>query len=80
MVFKIPKKFCNSYTFKQSKVLTDRPKYLRLAVFELIKLLMYQTCYDKLQPYFEQKIKQLHSMVFDSFVISLNTKDIIKAF
>ena len=69
---------CNSYTFKQNEVLMDKPIYLGFAVLELSKLLMYETYYDKLQPYFGQENFQLHYMDTDSFILSVNTKDIIK--
>ena len=68
----------DSYTFKQNEVLMDKPIYLGFSVLELSKLLMYETYYDKLQPYFGQKNIQLHYMDTDSFVLSVNTKDIIK--
>ena len=54
----------------------DKPVYLGFFVLELSKLLMYETYYDKLQPYFGQENIQLHYT--DSFVLSVNTKDIIK--
>ena len=69
---------CDSYTFKQNEVLMDKPFYLGFSVLELSKLLMYETYYDKLQPYFGQEKLQLHYMDTDSFVLSVNTKDIIK--
>ena len=69
---------CDSYTHKQNEVLMDKPLYLRFSVLELSKLLMYETYYDKLQPYFGQENIQLHYMDTDSFVLSVNTKDIIK--
>ena len=69
---------CDSYTFKQNEVLMDKPIYLGSSVLELSKLLMYETFYDKLQPYFGQKSIQLHYMDTDSFVLSVNTKDNIK--
>ena len=69
---------CDSYTFKQNEVLMDKPIYLGFTVLELSKLLMYETYYDKLQPYFGQENIQLHYMDTDSFVLSVNTKDIIK--
>ena len=68
----------DSYTFKQNEVVTDQPIYLGFALLELSKLLMYGTYYDKLQPYFGQKNFQLHYMDTDSFVLSVDTKDIIK--
>ena len=43
---------CDSYTFKQNEVLMDKPIYLGFSVLELSKLFMYETYYDKLQPYF----------------------------
>ena len=66
------------YTFKQNEVLMDKPIYLGFSVLELSKLHMYETYYDKLQPYFGQENWQLHYMDTDSFVLSVNTKDIIK--
>ena len=69
---------CDSYTFKQNEVLMDKPIYLGFTVSELSKLLMYETYYDKLQPYFEQENIQLHYIDTDSFVLSVNTKDVIK--
>ena len=68
---------CDSYTFKQNEVLMDKPIYLGFSVLELSKLLMYETYYDKLQPYFGQENIQLHYMDTDSFVLSVNTKDIV---
>ena len=69
---------CDSYTFKQNEVLMDKPIYLGFSVLELSKLLMYETYYDKLQPYFGQESIQLHHMDTDSFVLSVNTRNIIK--
>ena len=51
---------CDSYTFKQNEVLMDKPIYLGFSVLELSKLLMYETYYDKLQPYFGEKNIQCH--------------------
>ena len=69
---------CYSYKVRQNEVLMDKPIYLGFTVLELSKLLMYETYYDKLQPYFRQENIQLHYMDTDSFVLSVNTKDIIK--
>ena len=69
---------CDIYTFKTNDVLMDKPIYLGFSVLELSKLLMYETYYDKLQPYFGPEIIQLHYMDTDSFVLSVNTKNIIK--
>ena len=69
---------CDSYTFKQNEVLMDQPIFLGFAVLELSKLLMYETYYDKLQPYFGKENIQLHYMDTDSFILSVNKKNIIK--
>ena len=69
---------CDSYTHKQKEVPMDKPIYLGFSVLELSKLLMYETYYNLLEPYFGQENIQLHYMDTDSFVLSVNTKDIIK--
>ena len=69
---------CDSYTFKQNEVLMDKPVYIEFAILELSKLQMYETNYDKLQPYFGQENIQLHYFDTGAFVLSVNTKDIIK--
>ena len=56
----------------------DKPIYLGFAILELSKLLMYETYYDKLQLHFGAKSLQLHYMDTDSFILNVNTKDIIK--
>ena len=68
---------CDSYTFKRNEVLMDKPIYLGFSVLELSKLLMYETYYDKLQPYFGQENIKLHYMDCDSFVLSIETENII---
>ena len=69
---------CDSYTFKENEVNMGKPIYLGFSVLELGKLLMYETYYDRLQPYFGQENTHLHYMDTDSFVLSVNTKDTIK--
>ena len=56
----------------------DKPIYLGFTVLELSKLHMYETYYDILQPYFGIENIQLHYIDTDSFVLSLNTKNIIQ--
>ena len=68
---------CDSYTHKQNEVLMDKPIYLGFTVLELSKLHMYETYYDKLQLYFGQENIQLHYMDCDSFVLSIETQNII---
>ena len=46
----------DSYTFKRYEVLSLKPIYLVFTVLELSKLLMFEAYYDKLQPYFGEKI------------------------
>ena len=69
---------CDSYVFRKNEVLMDNPIYLGFAVLELSKLHMYETYYDKLQPYFGEKNLHLHYIDTDAFVLSLKTQDIIK--
>ena len=69
---------CDTYTFKQNEVLMDKLIYLGFSVLELSKLLVYETCFDKLKPYFGQENIHLHYIDTDSFLLSVNTKDIIK--
>ena len=69
---------CDSYTLKQNEVLMDKPFYLGFTLLELSKLLMYEINYDIQQPYFGQENIQLQYMDTDSFILRLNTKDIIK--
>ena len=69
---------CDSYVFRKNEVLMEKPIYLGFAVLELSKLHMYETYYDKLQRYFGEKNLHLHYMDTDSFILSVNAKDIIK--
>ena len=75
----VHKSYDNSdgYTFKQNEVIMDKPIYLGFSVLELSKLLMYETHYGKLQPYFGQDKLELHYMDCDSFVLSIETQNII---
>ena len=56
----------------------NKPIYLGFAILELSKLLMYETYYDKLHPHFGAKNLHLHYLDTDSFVLGINTKDIIR--
>ena len=69
---------CDSHVFRKNEVLMDKPIYLGFTVLELSKLHMYETYYDKIQPYFGEKNLLLHYMDTDSFILSVNTKDIIE--
>ena len=59
---------CDSYAFKQIEVLMDMPMCLGFSVLELSDLLLYETYYDKLQPFFDQKTLHLLYMDTDSFI------------
>ena len=52
--------------------------YLGFAVIELNGLHLFETFHDRLQPYFGQEDLQLLYLDTDSFVLSMNTRDIIK--
>ena len=47
---------------KQNEVLMDKPIYVGFTVLELSKLLMYETYYDTLQPYFGHENIQCYYM------------------
>ena len=63
---------CDSYTFKQNEFLRDKLFYLGFAILELSKLLMFETCYDELQPYFGEKNIQLYYRDTYGLVLSVN--------
>ena len=56
----------------------DKPICLAFPILELINLHMYETYYDILQPCFGKETFQLHCMDTDSFIFSVNTRDIIE--
>ena len=56
----------------------DKPNCLAFTILELNKLIMYETDYDKLQPYFGEPNIQCPYNDTDAFVSSVNTKDITK--
>ena len=66
---------CESWTLKQKEILMDKPIYLGFTVLELSILLMYETYYDTLQPYFGQENLHLHYVDTDSVVLIVKTKD-----
>ena len=45
----------DSYTFNEEEILRHKPIYLGFSVLVLSKLLMFESHYDKLQPYFGEK-------------------------
>ena len=66
----------DSYAFQQNEVMVDKSVYFEYAIPDLRKLNMYESYYDKLQPDFGEKHKQLHYMDCDSFVLSITTQNI----
>ena len=60
------------YKFDKEKTVFDKPIYLGFTVLELSKQLMYEFYYNKLQPYWQNKI-HLHYMNTDSFILSFDT-------
>ena len=68
----------DSYTFKQNQVVMDKAIYVGFSILELSKLLMYETYYDTLQPYFGQENLQSHYIDTDGMILSMKTKDIIR--
>ena len=69
---------CDSYLFRKNEVLMDKPIYLGFAILELSKLHMYETYYDKLQPYFGLENSQLHYVDTDGMILSMKTENIVK--
>ena len=68
---------CDSFSIRLNEVRMDKPICLGIAMLELSKLHMYETYYDKLQPYFGQENFQLLYKDTDVFVFSVNTEDFI---
>ena len=71
-------KICDSYTFKHNDVLMNKPIYVGFDMLELSQLHMYETYYNKLQPYFGQENIQLQSLNTGSFILSMKTETIFK--
>ena len=67
----------DSYTLKQNEVLMDKSVYLGFAMLELSKLLMRETYYDKLQPYFGLENLQLRYIDCGGFILSFRTQNVI---
>ena len=67
-----------SFTYKKNEIVMDKAIYVGFSILELSKLHMYETYYDKLQPYFGQENLQLHYIDTDGMILSMKSKDIIK--
>ena len=68
----------DSYTFTKNEIVMDKAIYVGFSILELSKLHMYETYYDTLQSYFDQKNLQLHYIDTDGMILSKKIKDIIK--
>ena len=66
------------FVIRKNEVVMDKPIYLGFTVLELSKLHKYETYYDKLQKYFGVEILNLQNMDTDSFILSVNAKDIVR--
>ena len=60
----------NLYSFNKESIKFTKPIHVGFCVLELSKLLMYDWCYDKMQPYFGEDNLQLHYLDTDSFIFS----------
>ena len=56
----------------------DKAIYVGFAILKLSKLHMYESYYDKLQPFLWQENLQLHYIDTDRMILSMNTKDFIE--
>ena len=56
----------------------DQPIHLGFAMLELSKLLVYETFYKRLQPYFGGKLIECPYLDTNSFVLSVNSSNFIK--
>ena len=76
----IQKSYANyyRYTLKKNEVVMDKAIYVGFSILELSKLHMYETYYDRLQPYFGQENLQLSYIDTDGMILSIKTKHIIK--
>ena len=58
-----------------NEILMYKSYYLRFAVFELSKLLMYETYWDKIQKKVRKKYINCHYIDTNAFVFSINARD-----
>ena len=56
----------------------DIPIHPGFAVLEISKLMVNETYFKIIQPDFEEKSMQWHNMDTDSFVLGINTNDIVE--
>ena len=58
----------------------DKAIFVGFTILELSNLHMYETSYDKLQPYFGLENVQLHYIDTDGMILCMKTQNIIKDF
>ena len=61
----------------KTKVNMNKPVYLGLSIFDIIKILMYEFWYDYMKPKYNDNVKLCY-MDTDSFVMNIKTKDFYK--
>ena len=61
----------------KTKVNMNKPVYLGLSIFDIIKILMYEFWYDYMKPKYNDNVK-LYYMDTDSFVMNIKKKDFYK--
>ena len=59
------------YSFIRETIKFTKPVNVGFCLFELSKLLMYEWCYDKIQPFFGEDNLELHYLDTDSFIFSV---------
>ena len=59
---------------KKTKVLMNKPVYLRLSILKISKTLMYEFWYDYIKPKYRNNAK-LSYMDTDGFIINIKTED-----
>ena len=62
---------------KKTKVKMNKPKYLRLSILEISKILMYEFWYDYMKPKYGDNVKLCY-MDTDSFIMHIKTEDFHK--
>ena len=62
---------------EKTKILMNKPAYLRLSILELSKILMYEFWYDYVKPKYGENAK-LYYMHTGSFIVHVITHDIYK--
>ena len=62
---------------KEIKIKMDKPVYLDLSILEISKTIMYKFWYDYIKPKYQENAN-LYYMDTDSFIIHIQTEDLLK--